>query len=110
MPGERIGSLASQLRLGGDLGVVGPAWALAVPRYAWVRLEHDPEMQLIATGENHGTVQLRSPNVVKRLLGKALDGQGDRIGHKATPKFKVIATLLQIRQQFQHCVTLLRGA
>ena len=43
------------------------------------------EMQLIAAGKHHGAVQLRGPDVVKRLLGKTLDGQA--IG-SATERFQ----------------------
>jgi hypothetical protein len=51
-----------------------------------MRLKHHPQTQLIAPGKHYGTVQLWSPDMMQRLLWKALDWHGNRICHGENDK------------------------
>jgi hypothetical protein len=56
---------------------------VAVPRYLWICLQNDLKMQLAPPSEHSSTVQIWSPDVRQRLLGKAHYGEGDLICHWA---------------------------
>ena len=81
--------------------IVRPGRAFTVLRHAGVSFQHGPKTKLVVPRQQNDASKLGSPNMMQRLLGQALDGQGGWVGQVKSLEESIVAALLQLLQKSQ---------